>query len=295
MRLRSETGGAVAFGFALAWTLRDFLLFPTDRPFPYAVVLPTMLVALFGLGWSGRRLLVRFRKPLLVGAGAVLLLSAFLQGWGFVKVASLPAPAGAAVSQAMQDATVAMEDGGFYDHRGFDFEAMHRALRVDVRVGRIRQGGSTISQQLAKSLFLSRGRNVGRKILEIPLTVALECRFTKAKILRLYLRTIPYGRGYRGVDAAARGYFGTTADRLTVPHATMLAGLVPHDPARLPDVAMLHRWRLVALRRLFERFPERYDAGDPVLWREPGLRRNADRRAGVRERGGEERSKPADP
>jgi len=138
------------------------------------------------------------------------------------------------VSQSMKDATIAMEDGYFYHHHGFDWIAMHRALRVDVRSGKIEEGGSTITQQLAKNLFLNNNRTFGRKIEEAAYTVEIEHALSKQRILEVYLNTIDYGYGCHGITAAAKYYFHTAPQDLTVAQSAILVGLVPDPPQ--PDI-----------------------------------------------------------
>jgi hypothetical protein len=175
------------------------------------------------------------------------------------------------ISEPMQDATVAMEDGHFYQHHGFDFAAMHRALRVDIREGRIAQGGSTITQQLAKNLFLTQDRTIWRKLQEAVYTIALEHELTKQQILELYFNTIDYGMGNHGIRQASAYYFHTTPDKLTLAQSATLVGLVPEPPRRLPALAAdrepeyenlddLSLGEQTALGRIAYFFPERYSS-----------------------------------
>jgi len=140
----------------------------------------------------------------------------------FVSMAHVP--------KAMGDCVIANEDYFFYEHRGYSLVDMHRALRVNIRAGRVKQGGSTITQQLAKNLFFANGRTVRRKVAELIMAVELERRLKKAEILELYLNTIDYGLGARGVGPAARRYFGKDASRLTDAECALLAGLVSRPP-----------------------------------------------------------------
>jgi hypothetical protein len=162
----------------------------------------------------------------------------------------------------MQDATVAMEDGHFYSHHGFDWEAIHRAFRVDIRSGEIKQGGSTLSQQLAKNLFLSNDRTLLRKVEEAAYTIELEHALSKRRILDLYLNTIDYGMGQHGVSAAAQFYFHKPPSRLTLAESACLVGTVPDpmqgeiDPQRVTDGEQ------TALNRMAFFFPRRYNRQD---------------------------------
>ena len=129
-------------------------------------------------------------------------------------------------------AVIAVEDRRFYEHGGIDFRGLMRAVYVNLREGRISQGGSTITQQLAKNLFLTSERTFKRKIQEVMLAFWLEHRFTKDQILTIYLNRVYLGAGTYGVDAAARHYFGKPATRVTLYEAALLAGLLK-APSRL--------------------------------------------------------------
>jgi hypothetical protein len=124
-------------------------------------------------------------------------------------------------------AFVAGEDARFFLHRGFDEEQLRRSFEVDVQARRVERGGSTISQQLAKNLFLTRERTLGRKVLEAVLTWRLEARVPKARLLEVYVNVIELGEGVYGLEPAARRWFGKPAARLTVAEAAFLAALTP--------------------------------------------------------------------
>ena len=136
-------------------------------------------------------------------------------------------------------AVIAVEDRRFYDHGGIDYRGLLRAVYVNLRDGRISQGGATLTQQLAKNLFLTSDRTLKRKIQEVMLAFWLEHRFTKDQILTIYLNRVYLGAGTYGVDAAARHYFGKPATRVTLYESALLAGLLKapsrlnpsHDPA----------------------------------------------------------------
>lgn len=138
-------------------------------------------------------------------------------------------------------AVLATEDRRFYEHFGLDLRGLARAALVDIRAGRIIQGGSTLTQQLAKNLFLTPARSIGRKIREAILAIKLERRFTKNQILTIYLNRVYLGAGTWGVDAAAQRYFGKPATKLTRYEAAMIAGLLKapsrYNPARHPNLA----------------------------------------------------------
>lgn len=141
-----------------------------------------------------------------------------------VDLASLPA--------YVPQAFIAIEDRRFYQHLGVDFEGMMRAGAENLRAGRVVQGGSTITQQLAKNLFLTNERSWRRKAQEIMLAFWLESRFTKEEILALYLSRVYFGAGAYGIEAAAERYFDRPTRELTLLQAAMLAGLVK-APSRL--------------------------------------------------------------
>jgi penicillin-binding protein 1A len=131
----------------------------------------------------------------------------------------------------MPQAAVSIEDRRYWDHGGIDLIGIGRALLVDLRAMRVVQGGSTIAQQVAKTLFLSDARTWRRKLQELVLTLWLERSFTKREILEIWLNRVYFGQGAWGVDAAAHIYFGISASRLSLWQAAMIAGL-PRAPSR---------------------------------------------------------------
>ena len=128
-------------------------------------------------------------------------------------------------------AAVAIEDRRFWTNPGIDPLGIARALLIDLRAGRVVQGGSTITQQVAKTLFLSNVRTLRRKVQEVLLTLWLDAHFTKREILDIWLNRVYLGGGAWGVDAAARLYFGVSARHVSLWQAAMLAGL-PRAPSR---------------------------------------------------------------
>jgi len=129
-------------------------------------------------------------------------------------------------------AAVAVEDRRFYRHPGIDLIGIARAAFVNLRAGRLVQGGSTLTQQVAKNLFLTNARTLHRKVQEVMLTLWLEHTFSKAEILEIWLNRVYLGSGAWGVDAAARMYFGVSARRLNLWQCAVLAG-VPRAPSRI--------------------------------------------------------------
>ena len=141
----------------------------------------------------------------------------------------------------LPEAAVSIEDRRFWSHWGIDVLGMARAAVVNLRAGRLVQGGSTLTQQVAKNLFLTNARTFKRKVQELELTLWLEHSFTKREILEIWLNRVYLGSGTWGVDAAARMYFGVSARNLTLWQCAVLAG-IPRAPSRInpradPDAA----------------------------------------------------------
>lgn len=133
------------------------------------------------------------------------------------------------ISTLLVDATLSVEDRKFYDHLGFDIKGMGRAILVNLEhMDRI-QGASTLTQQLARNLYLSHEKTWSRKIKEAMYTAQLEMKYTKKEILQMYLNEIYYGHGAYGIEAASRMYFGKTANELDLAESAMLAG-IPKGP-----------------------------------------------------------------
>src|SRR6476660_7722871 len=137
-------------------------------------------------------------------------------------------------------AFIAVEDRRFYHHPGFDPVGMTRAMAANMRAGRVVQGGSTLTQQLAKNLFLSPDQNMKRKVQELMLAVWLEMKFSKEEILALYLNRVYFGAGAYGIEAASQRYFDKSASNLTVGEAALLAGLLK-APSRYSPVSESER------------------------------------------------------
>ena len=138
-------------------------------------------------------------------------------------------------------AILATEDRRFYDHWGVDPIGIARAMWTNIKAGGIRQGGSTLTQQAAKNLFLTPKRTLKRKLQEVVLAMWLEAKFTKDQILTIYLNRVYFGQGVYGVEAASRFYFGASASGLTAYEAAMLAGMLKgpnkYNPMINPDLA----------------------------------------------------------
>ena len=141
-----------------------------------------------------------------------------------VRISSLP--------PYLMDAVVAIEDHRFHSHFGFDPIGFTRAMVTNLVRGRLSQGGSTLTQQLAKNLFLEHKRTIERKVQELILALWLETKFSKEEILEMYLNRVYFGAGATGVDAAARTYYNKPASMLTLSEAATIAGLLK-APSRL--------------------------------------------------------------
>src|SRR5205823_526418 len=164
----------------------------------------------------------------------------------FVPLAHIP--------QTLRDAVIATEDKRFYSHFGVDPIGIVRALYQNYRRGRIAEGGSTITQQLTKVLFLTPDKSIERKLKEAVLALELERRYSKDRILEMYLNQVYFGQGAYGVEAAARSYFGKPVAELNLREAALLAGLprAPSSYSPFEHGAAAQRRRDVVLRRMAE-------------------------------------------
>jgi monofunctional biosynthetic peptidoglycan transglycosylase len=133
----------------------------------------------------------------------------------------------AKISNNLKSALIASEDASFVDHEGFDWEGIAKAYEKNLRKGKIVAGGSTISQQLAKNLFLSTKRTPWRKLEEAAITLMLEAVMDKRRIFEIYLNIIEWGDGIFGAEAAAQHYYQVDAAHLSAAEAAMLAAMVP--------------------------------------------------------------------
>src|SRR6202034_2551794 len=217
--------------------------FGLGRLIYWAVVLAlwAIIAAIGLLVWVGihlppiQSLEIPKRPPsvLILGANGATLATRGDMGGAEVPLRDLP--------DYVPKAFVAIEDRRVYSHHGIDPWGILRAGARDVLHRGATQGGSTITQQLAKNLFLTQERTVTRKLQEAVLALWLEHKFSKAQILELYLNRVYFGSGAYGIEAAAQRYFGKSARKLTLPEAAMLAGLVQSPsrlaPSRNPDGA----------------------------------------------------------
>ena len=130
------------------------------------------------------------------------------------------------IPQVMKDAMLSTEDKRYYSHVGIDPIGLARSFKVRLEEGKWKQGGSTITQQLARTVFLNNSRTFGRKLREAVLSLALEWNFSKDQILELYLNKVYFGGGAYGIDSASRKFFGHPGTEITLPEAAIIAGLV---------------------------------------------------------------------
>src|SRR4029077_5629436 len=158
------------------------------------------------------------------------------------------------VSPNLVHALIAVEDQRFYEHHGFDTIRIISAALTNVRHRRAAQGGSTITQQLARQSFLTPDKTIHRKVQEIVLAARIERLYSKEQILELYLNKVYFGDGLYGVEAASRGYFGKHASELSVAEAALLAGLVKSPSSYAPTVSpeRAKSRRNVVLTAMFE-------------------------------------------
>ena len=157
----------------------------------------------------------------------------------------------AQISNNLRRAVVVTEDSAFFDHEGVDIKELRASLETNWEEGRFTRGGSTITQQLAKNLYLSPSRNPIRKLKELLITRRLEAALTKRRILEIYLNVIEWGDGIFGAEAAARAYYGKPASALAPDEAALLAGAIinprEHSPAR-PTRRLLRRQQIIVRR-----------------------------------------------
>jgi monofunctional biosynthetic peptidoglycan transglycosylase len=139
------------------------------------------------------------------------------------------------ISPDLQHAVIAAEDGRFYEHHGFDWQAMEIAAEDDMHGARRIRGGSTITQQLVKNLFFGTGRSFLRKGAEFTLVPVAELVLGKQRILELYLNEVEWGPGIYGVEAASRTYYGTSARKIGRDEAARLAAVLPLPLKRRPE------------------------------------------------------------
>src|SRR4051794_33206332 len=208
-----------------------------------AILLVPEAQAVFTAGAGGKTDLSKSLRPLsersVVYAkdGSVLAVLHAEENRVPVKLSDVPGH----VTKAVLD----IEDNRFYEHGGVDVRSLGRALSANVSAGSVRQGGSTITQQLVKNSLLTPKRDVHRKLKEAVLSMRLESQMSKDQILERYLNTVYFGNGSYGIEAAAERYYGVKGGPLPPPQAAMIAGLIRnpvfYDPFRFPDTAKTRR------------------------------------------------------
>ncbi len=177
-----------------------------------------------------------------------------------------------AISPKLQAAVITWEDPGFYFHHGLNYDEILRALVADLHAGAYRRGGSTITQQVAKNLFLSSEKSLRRKFREAVLARRLERALTKEEILQIYLNVADWGDGVTGAEAASRFYFAKSAEDLSWAEAAMLASIMPnphhYNPIEFPEGVLRRRQAvLTKLLESGEMKPEEFRQAMGTPWR----------------------------
>jgi penicillin-binding protein 1A len=234
-----------------------------------AALLLALAVASSGCAWKTKPLVLETR-PLAESSriyardGTLLITLHAEENRESVPISAMP--------KALTNAVVAIEDARFWQHRGVDTKSVIRAVYANTSKGKVVEGGSTITQQYVKNELVGNDRNVRRKVREATLAYQLERKYTKERILELYLNTIYFGNGAYGVQAASHTYFGTSVDKVTLSQGALLAGLIrapsltdPYDPG---DAALARRQQV--LQKMVEQGmisePERVvAAAEPLL------------------------------
>ncbi len=176
------------------------------------------------------------------------------------------------ISANLRRAVIVTEDAAFYDHDGIDLTELKASLEKNWEEGQFLRGGSTITQQLAKNLYLSPSRNPMRKVKELLIARRLEAALTKRRIFEIYLNMIEWGDGIFGCEAAARAYFGGPCASLSVDQAALLAGAIinprEHSPAR-PTRRLLRRQQIIVRRMGIKETPPPAVAPTPAVMPTP--------------------------
>ena len=153
------------------------------------------------------------------------------------------------ISPHLQKAVIVSEDASFFQHEGFDWGGIQDATLRNIKAGKLARGGSTITQQLAKNLYLSSEKNLLRKVHEALIARALERHLSKKRILEIYLNVAEWGQGVYGAEAAAQHHFGKPAAQLTEEEAALLAAILPaplrHDPLKITPYLAYRRAQIL--------------------------------------------------
>ena len=203
-------------------------------------ILALYLLCCFGL------LMLRWTDPLTTGVQAQRRIEALLARKPYHK-SYRPVPM-SQISPQLQHAAVAAEDTHFYKHHGIDWQAVDQVIQEDIDEGRIVRGGSTITQQLVKNLFLITSRSWIRKAFEFALAPAAELLLNKRRILELYLNVLEWGPGVYGAEAGAQYHYHTSAARLSREQAARLAAVIPNPRKR--KAARMTQYSNVILTRM---------------------------------------------
>src|SRR6201982_1639305 len=202
---------------------------------PWFAILFLILLVLIGGGvWFGLEFIKKYEKKaaefdlakLDAVESASLIYDRYGQLFGKIFIQNREQVSLDQISPYLVDAVIAEEDNRFYEHSGVDFFGIFRALLKNTQAGRIRQGASTVTQQLARNVFDLRDRTYDRKILEVFLAMRIDKALPKDKIMEMYLNRVYFGGGLYGAEAAARGYFGKSAMELSIGESAMLASLL---------------------------------------------------------------------
>jgi len=260
-----------AFLFFLAYYIYEFLFREKDRGLRIEKVFITYFIIFscllgLGFGWligSVENLIgirgVRFYKPKIptkiYDVKGRLIAEVFEEHRIPVSIEDIP--------RVVINAFLEVEDKNFFHHIGVDFKGIIRAFISNVRAGKIKQGGSTITQQLAKALFTKGERTLYRKVLEVWLALQLERRFSKLDILEMYFNHIYFGGGAYGIESASRLYFGKSINKIGLAEACILARLPARpslfSPLRHPDIAKKYN-KIILLNLAKEGYITKYDA-----------------------------------
>lgn len=156
------------------------------------------------------------------------------------------------IAKSAKQAAIASEDSTFNEHNGFDFQSMEDAIRRNEATGRISRGGSTISQQLAKNLFLTSHRSYIRKAEEAVIVVMMESIWDKKRILEVYLNVVEFGEGIYGIEAAAQHYYGKSAKNLSNEQSALLISMLPNPKyfQKNQNAKRLRKKQRIILRRM---------------------------------------------
>ncbi len=214
-----------------------------------AAIIGFFLVKWYSIDIPSKEEIIHYKPPLVTeiyDKNQKLIGEFFLQRRIYVPIEKIP--------KKLKLAFLAAEDARFYQHKGIDIQGIIRALIADIRARKFVQGGSTITQQVAKNMFLTPEKTISRKIKEMILAMKIEKILTKDKILELYLNQIYFGFGSYGVEAAAQTYFGKSIDKLTLSECALLAA-IPKSPGKyspLINVEAAYKRRNWVLKRMLE-------------------------------------------